>query len=46
MFLWRPSENAAFYADHHEIATDAQDEEYGLPQEKLVVWIALREGYV
>ena len=51
MLMWRPSENAAAYAYHNELATDIQEgvsdmnnrdnkqdeEEYGLPQNKLVV---------
>ena len=51
MLMWRPSQNAAAYAYHNELATDIQEgvsdmnnrdnkqdeEEYGLPQNKLVV---------
>ena len=38
MIMWKPSENSAAYAYHNELATDVQeDEEYGLPQDKLIV---------
>ena len=38
MLMWKPSENSAAYAYHSELATDIQeDEEYGLPQDSLVV---------
>lgn len=39
MCMWRPTENSAAYAHHSELATDIQEgeeEEYGLPQNKLV----------
>ena len=38
MYMWKPSENASAYAYHSELATDIQEdeEEYGLPQNKLV----------
>ena len=43
MLMWKPSENSAAYAYHSELATDIQeDEEYGLPQDSLVVGAAPR----
>ena len=46
MIMWKPSENSAAYAYHNELATDVQeDEEYGLPQDKLIVAV-LRDGHV
>ena len=47
MLMWKPSENSAAYAYHNELATDIQeDEEYGLPQDSLVVPFPLRRSCV
>ena len=38
MMMWRPSENSSAYAEHIQVATNAEanDDGYGLPAESLV----------
>lgn len=44
MLMWKPNENSSAYAYHIELATDMQeDEEYGLPQDKLIVGMRKRK---